>query len=169
MFVGYALGVLFADGRRVDVLLPLLLGRSLMYGMNPFPDVWAVGLFDAATPNISSGGADSSPAVATLPSSAAVAASANTGVDAGGFTPLVLTRQQRFATLAPSALALGINHGQLTGVPNGPLPPGRAKKLIKLDPPAKQSSRLLPLPRFLPPPRRRLPPPRRRLPPPRHA
>ena len=79
-------------------------------------------------------------AAAAVPSAAAPAP-ANPAVDAGGDLPLSLTRQRRYPTPAPSAAALVINHGLPTGVPRGPLPPGRAKKLDVLDPPApfKQS------------------------------
>ena len=106
-----------------------------MWGADPFPDGWTVGLSDAATPNTSSGGADSSPTgVAALPSSAVAAVPATTCADVGGFTPLSLTRQTHFPTQPPSALALGLRHGLLTGVPRGPNPPGGPKKLKRLDP-----------------------------------
>ena len=108
-----------------------------MYGVDPFPDGWDATISSRTRCRTSTGAAAVLlTAAASAVPSAAAPAPANPAVDAGGFQPLSLTRQKRYPTPAPSAAALVINHGLPTGVPRGPLPPGRAKKLDVLDPPA---------------------------------
>ena len=109
-----------------------------MYGVDPFPDGWDATISSRTRCRTSTGAAAVllTAAAAAVPSAAAPAP-ANPAVDAGGSQPLSLTRQQRYPTPAPSAAALVINHGLPTGVPRGPMAPGRAKKLDVLDPAAQ--------------------------------
>ena len=109
-----------------------------MYGVDPFPDGWDATISSCTRCRTSTGaGAVLLTAAAAAVSSAAAPAPANPAVGADGFQPLALTRLRWYPTPAPSAAALVINHGLPTGVPRGPMAPGRAKKLDVLDPAAQ--------------------------------